>query len=378
MARNEQLIRQRELRGWSQRKVATEIGTSEKRVSFWECGTATPSPHFQEKLCSLFEKDAESLGFIVRPHTLSILVPDHFVAESLDHAESILNLAWEAWFAARPGPAMQETLKLLPRLDKIRHGNGAALHVLRAHHLSIRCHGLLGSIYLDAMQNDTALHHYIQAQAISDEIHDTDQSTTYIALIGDVIRRKGDKCAAIARMELARDHAMQASRTTRGHILQLLAYTYADAGNASDFECAIDEATDLLSHAGGGLDAAQHEFIPFEIYEIRGKANRDLGKPLEAIPYLELAEKSLAGESATPRWHALLAISRSQAFCDAGDLAVGIDLATRGFQMAAQCQSPRQMNRVRKLLRKLESSERRNDKRVRDLADLLFDYHLQG
>ena len=155
-----------------------------------------------------------------------------------------------------------------------------------------------------------------------------------------------------------------------------MAYTHADCGHAGEFEQTISEATDLLSHAGEGQDTAQHEFIPFEVFEIRGKANRDLGKPLAAIPYLEAAEKSLQGEIVTPRWHALLEISRSQAFCDAGDLEVGIALAQRGFVMAQQCASPRQMNRVKKLLKKLESSEHKDDKRVDGLRDLLHSHYL--
>src|SRR6266568_7253610 len=127
-------------------------------------------------------------------------------------------------------------------------------------------------------------------------------------------------------MELARDVASRASNSTRGHILQLLAYTYGDTGQEAAFERTISEATDLLAFSGEGIDTAQKEFIPFEIYEIRGKVNRDLGKPLDALPYLELAEKSLnEADSVTPRWHALLEISRAQACCDAGNIPTGID-----------------------------------------------------
>jgi len=378
--RNDYLARERQLRGGSQKHVAALLDTVEKRVSAWERGESVPSPHFQEKLCALFGKNAEDLGFLraTASTPLFIVSQDGSMSERLDQAESIVNLAWEAWFASRPERAAQETRKLLPRLDRVRLSNGPAIHVLRAQNLAIRCHGLLGGVYLDAMQNDLALYHYTQAQSLAEEIHDLDQSTTYLALIGDVLRRKDDKIAAISHMELARNQASTAERATRGHILQLLAYTYADTGHANEFESTIAEATDLLSHTGEGLDAAQHEFIPFEVYEIRGKANRDLRKPLAAIPYLELAEKSLVGEIVTPRWHALLEISRSQAFCDAGDLDVGITLATRGFQMAHQCQSPRQMNRVRKLLRKLEAGEHKTDRRVGDLKELLYEHYLRG
>jgi hypothetical protein len=57
-----------------------------------------------------------------------------------------------------------------------------------------------------------------------------------------------------------------------------------------------------------------------------------------------------------PRWHALLTISKAQALCDLGEVDEGVRLAIQGIEMAHTCQSPRQMNRVRKLMRKLEAS----------------------
>jgi len=372
--RNEQLIEARKAQGWSQRKVAEAIGATAKQVSAWEVGDYAPSPHYQELLCRLFSQSANELGFI---RSIVIVSSEEYgMSAELDHAESIINLSWEAWFASRPARAAQEMFKLLPRLDNMRYSSGPALQILRAQNLAIRSHGLLGALYLDKMENDTAMYHYIVAQGIASDIHDVNQATTYLALIGDVLRRKDDKMTAISRMELALSQAAQASRATRGHILQLLAYTHADTGHANEFEHTISEATDLLSHSGESTDTAQHEFNPFEVFEIRGKANRDLGRPLQAIPFLEAAEKSLQGENVTPRWHALLEISRSQAFCDAGDLEVGVTLAQSGFLMAKQCQSPRQMNRVRKLLRKLESGEHKEDKRVGELKELLYSHYL--
>lgn len=372
---NERLANERKAHGWSQSRVAGAVGATAKQVSAWEVGDYAPSPHYQEKLCALFGQSAGELGFI-RSTIVIVASEEYGMSAELDHAESIINLSWEAWFASRPARAAQEIFKLLPRLDRIRHSNGQRVQVLRAQELAIRSHGLLGALYLDKMENDTALYHYTLAHGIAEDIHDLDQQTTYLALIGDVLRRKDDKLTAISRMELARSQAAHASRATQGHILQLLAYTHADVGHATEFEATIEEATDLLAHTGEGRDTAQHEFIPFEVFEIRGKANRDLGRPLAAIPYLEAAEKSLQGENVTPRWHALLEISRSQAFCDAGDLGNGITLAQRGFLMASQCQSPRQMNRVKKLLRKLEAGEHSGDKRVGDLRDLLASHYL--
>lgn len=380
---NSILRRERQLRGWSQQKVASLVETSEDVVSRWEHGERKPSPFYQEKFCALYGKTAEELGFLQpclnQSPTLVTLVTDinQAINERLEQAESIINLAWEAWFGSRPKQATREITKLLPTLEKMTNMPLATVYVLHIKELVIRCHGLLGTIYLDALQNDAAFYHYIQAHKFAEEIRDTSLTATYLALMGDVLRQQNDKATALSYMENARDRAAHADRATVGHILQLLAYTYGDIGNETAFEQTISEATDLLAFTGEGRDIVKKEFVPFEVYEIRGKANRDLGKPLNALPYLALAEKSLdKAESVTPRWHALLEISRGQACCDAGNITTGIDLISKGFILAYQCHSPHQMNRVRKLLRKLEKSPSRNHPQVQNLKDLLYETYL--
>ena len=64
MRPNNLLKRERELRGWSQARVAEEIGTTALNVGRWERGTSMPYPYFREKLCALFGKDAEALGLL--------------------------------------------------------------------------------------------------------------------------------------------------------------------------------------------------------------------------------------------------------------------------------------------------------------------------
>jgi transcriptional regulator with XRE-family HTH domain len=61
---NHHLRHVRELRGWSQGRLAEEIGTDEKRIGVWERGESIPSPFFQEKLCNLFGKNAAELGLL--------------------------------------------------------------------------------------------------------------------------------------------------------------------------------------------------------------------------------------------------------------------------------------------------------------------------
>src|SRR5215467_11693760 len=64
MKPNRRLKQARERRGWSQERVAEQIGTSARNISRWERGFSFPYPYYREKLCSLFELDARALGLL--------------------------------------------------------------------------------------------------------------------------------------------------------------------------------------------------------------------------------------------------------------------------------------------------------------------------
>src|SRR5438128_1497583 len=66
-APNKKLKQERELRGWSQEKLAELVGTGFENVSRWERGVTFPQPHFREKLCALFGKNAAELGLVHSP-----------------------------------------------------------------------------------------------------------------------------------------------------------------------------------------------------------------------------------------------------------------------------------------------------------------------
>jgi transcriptional regulator with XRE-family HTH domain/tetratricopeptide (TPR) repeat protein len=75
---NIKLRYQRELRGWSQKRLADQIDTSKEMVSKWE-GGQNPGKYYQEKLCNLFGKSAQELGFLPEPEPdqPSLLSPDN-------------------------------------------------------------------------------------------------------------------------------------------------------------------------------------------------------------------------------------------------------------------------------------------------------------
>jgi len=58
-------LRQERFRcNWRQCDVADQLGTTVITIKRWERGSYQPSPYFRAKLCALFGKSAEELGFV--------------------------------------------------------------------------------------------------------------------------------------------------------------------------------------------------------------------------------------------------------------------------------------------------------------------------
>ncbi|GCF10138.1 helix-turn-helix domain-containing protein [Dictyobacter arantiisoli] len=60
---NEFIRQERIRRNWRQRDVAERLGTTPVTVTRWESGSHLPSAYFRMKLCTLFEKSEQELGF---------------------------------------------------------------------------------------------------------------------------------------------------------------------------------------------------------------------------------------------------------------------------------------------------------------------------
>src|SRR5437773_10823009 len=64
---NERLRHARSLRGWSQAKLAEEVGTSFEMVSRWERGVTIPTLYFRTHLCTALGLTAEESGLVYEP-----------------------------------------------------------------------------------------------------------------------------------------------------------------------------------------------------------------------------------------------------------------------------------------------------------------------
>ncbi len=61
---NRFLLQERLTHHWSQRELATSIGTTFVNISRWERGITHPGAYFRHKLCEIFDKSAEELGLV--------------------------------------------------------------------------------------------------------------------------------------------------------------------------------------------------------------------------------------------------------------------------------------------------------------------------
>jgi transcriptional regulator with XRE-family HTH domain len=62
-----QLRHERERRGWSRNYVAEQVEVDVVTVGRWERGERLPHPVYRQKLCTLFEMNAQSLGLFTEP-----------------------------------------------------------------------------------------------------------------------------------------------------------------------------------------------------------------------------------------------------------------------------------------------------------------------
>ncbi|HZS77454.1 MAG TPA: tetratricopeptide repeat protein [Ktedonobacteraceae bacterium] len=103
---NQRLREARELRGWSQKYIADQIGADHYYLSRWERGTASPSPYYRQKLCTLFGMNAKELG----------LLPEDGKSPEVRQTQDAPTVATQVLDPAIPTPTI-DTARLVGRDD---------------------------------------------------------------------------------------------------------------------------------------------------------------------------------------------------------------------------------------------------------------------
>ena len=353
---------------------------SPKTLNRWEKGETQLPQWATEALAKTLKIGPEELLYGPREAdpALPLNVSAAYTGLNIEIAETVIKMGYTSWIASQPDDARKAVQGVMPWLEAAQRRAGRSAIAIQGQHLLARAHELLGALALDQLDNDAAISHFRHAVTLSEGLRDENLIVAHMTQLGDGYRRKGDKELALDIMGGALARAQHALPATRGYILQMIAYTAADAGDERAFDRYIGKALDLLGHSSEAEGVAQRDYIPFEVLEIYGKATRDFGRPVEALTYLRKAEDALIGRPNVPRWRAALTISQAQALCDAGELEEGVRLAIQGMTLAHSCQSPRQMNRVRKLMRKMEASEYAQAAALVSLRDVVYDIYTSG
>ena len=84
---NERLRHARSLKGWSQAKLAEEVGTSFEMVSRWERGVTVPTLYFRAQLCNVLGMTAEELGLVHDASEQLALPTSRFVFLACSYAD---------------------------------------------------------------------------------------------------------------------------------------------------------------------------------------------------------------------------------------------------------------------------------------------------
>ena len=113
---NERLRQERIRRNWRQREVAEMLGTTTVTVTRWESGNHLPSAYFRVKLCALFGKSAQELGFA--PRDLSASASEEGIAEGV--SESIEIAPEEHTSADTLALAVQLSTEKLPETSSLQ------------------------------------------------------------------------------------------------------------------------------------------------------------------------------------------------------------------------------------------------------------------
>ena len=90
---NERLRHARSLKGWSQAKLAEEVGTSFEMVSRWERGVTVPTLYFRAQLSAALGMTAEELGLVHDSSGLHNVPTSPFVflaCSYADHEKSVV------------------------------------------------------------------------------------------------------------------------------------------------------------------------------------------------------------------------------------------------------------------------------------------------
>ncbi|HEU5380337.1 MAG TPA: helix-turn-helix transcriptional regulator [Ktedonobacteraceae bacterium] len=409
---NSILRHERRLRGWSQRKVADLLDTSEDVVSRWERGERRPSPFFQEKLCALYRKSAEELGILVdgeekdmkrrdatkttsvagtslpfglssplatlqerdeernQPITRRMARLQNWVVDGLEDGTQ---LRWQLYYTSRNSLTENGLLSQIARLEQFADDGGN--HHLRVCRLLAQNYQLAGNVARDRFQYTKSLAFFQKAEKLHQDTQLSDLTATAIARQAVALLRKDPERYLNTSLTLytsAVDKAKHAEPYTQAYVLSRHAEALARKGNYDACIGSLDRAEALLSRAANVPVEEDFAYVHLTLQSLadsRGECYVLLGKPEKGLEFLQAAQKGL--HQRMSRNTCRLLMQQSEAYLAAGEPDACVHQALKGLEVARTLESTSNIYWASEILAKLRSSAFRNEPVVDTLSETI-------
>lgn len=427
---NDKLRRQRELRGWSQKKVGMEIDTSKDMVSRWETGERETSPFYQDKLCTLFGLSAHDLGFLKQEETsvltpsqpqevfslLSTAVSQGIIIAILEPGKMNMNTRRDflrmlgtslvltgsdgtlqsfvhhmmngdqmalfenefalRWATYHQGNTLQTNAGLGMWLDELEifakeapmgPGKNKAFTLLS---LSYQ---LQGSIYRDMMKYPQAHNAYKKAYVAADEFENAELKSSALARRGVTFIQQNKPTDAIQYLESALVTIDELDfPCLQGYVLQGLSEAHAIAMHKDQSWTHIDLAEEILARRDMVVEASNCSLCTTSVAAQKG-VNAVWLKDYASA--LDLLERGLSNyDSSLLRGRARLIAQKAEACYGAGDIDESVERAKEAFSIANTIGSQKTLARIKSLYTVLDQSPYRKESSVIQLGTLLATY----
>lgn len=380
---NIKLRYQRELRGWSQKRLADQIDTSKEMVSKWE-GGQNPGKYYQEKLCNLFGKSAQELGFLPEPEPdqPSSLSPDNsqqnspenndlqetdrlivrklarvqnWIVESLEDGT---RLRWQCYYTSSNSLTEDGLLSQIARLEQLAVDGGDLYQ--RVCRILAQNYQLAGSLARDRFRYAKSIDYFQKAEQLDADIQLSDLTATAIVRQAVALLRKDQKRyldRSRALCILAVDKAKHAEPYTQAYVLSKYAEVLARKGNYDECIESLDQAETLLgsvTHVPIEEDFAYVRFTLQSLTDSRGECYVLLGKPEQGLEYLLADQKKL--DQKMSRNSCRLLMQQSEAYLAAGKPDTCVQQALKGLEVARLLESTSNVYWASEILAKLRLS----------------------
>lgn len=254
---------------------------------------------------------------------------------------------------------VRETYQQLATADPLYLRTFALMYHAAAHATSL-------SVRTDNVGH--AIYYYRQMEYFARLLQDDTLTNIALAYLGDMYRRKNDMQKAVEILELARDTTPNADLAARGNVMQLLARSYIRLQRVQDFDRAIKISEDIALETAAQPRSTGNQYHLAHVYEEYAKGYDLLGKPHEALDFVEKAQKA---QTLTKSVEILLKVARAEILIHSGDIAEGEPLAVEAAIYTREHGHLRRLERIYALKRFLHRKSLQYGKSEMALSEAL-------